>query len=358
MAPGRRTKRKADVLEEPTADANNVASETVTDDVSTEVAKKATTTRKGRTTKVDTTAVIKKKADTTTKVTKKTTKTITPPASQSQRGTRSRAEKETAVSPKEKIAEQVEPPAKRARSSPKSSQEKPAPKAKAAKLKAVAKPVKPVEKAKAVAKPVKPVEKAKAVAKPVAKPVVAKAAPKPKPAPKALPILTKPPTERLKVFQCGTGEYCELGLGPKPNAKIVKRPRLNELLDIEKVGVVAIAYGGMHGAVLTHDGKVYTWGVNDLGALGRMTKAKDEKLKDADAESDSEDEEEVPLNEDESTPKLVEFPEGTVITRIACSDSATIAVTETGFVYGWGTFRVGHFLTCLLSLLTNLFLVQ
>jgi alpha-tubulin suppressor-like RCC1 family protein len=56
---------------------------------------------------------------------------------------------------------------------------------------------------------------------------------------------------------------------------------------------------------------------------------------------------EVLLNEDESTPKLVEFPvEGTVITRIACADSATIAVTETGFVYGWGTFRVGHLLTC------------
>jgi regulator of chromosome condensation len=352
MAPERRSKRKADALEEPTADANNVATETVAEDVATEVAKKATTTRKGRTTKADTTVLTKKKTD-SNKVTKsKTTKTITPPASQSQRDTRSRAqEKEKTVSPKDKTAEQVEPPAKRSRPTPKSSQEKPAakaaPKAKAPKSKAVAKPIKPV----------KPVAKEKAVVKPVAKPVVAKAAPKAKPAPKPLPILTKPPTERLKVFQCGTGEYCELGLGPKPNAKIVKRPRLNEFLDIEKVGVVAIAYGGMHGAVLTHDGKVYTWGVNDLGALGRITKAKDEKLKDADAESDSEDEEEVPLNEDESTPKLVEFPEGTVITRIACSDSATIAVTETGLVYGWGTFRVGHFQIRLLCLLTNFFLV-
>jgi regulator of chromosome condensation len=218
---------------------------------------------------------------------------------------------------KYKRAEQVEPPAKRLHPAPKSSQAKP-----------------PPPKAKAVAKP--------------------KAAPKAKPAPKRGPILTQPPTERLKVFQCGTGENSELGLGPK--AKIVKRPRLNGFFDIAKVGVVAIAYGGMHGAALTHDGKVYTWGVNDQGALGRTTKAGDEDENMKDAGSDDEDSEDVLLNEDESTPKLVEFPKGTIITRIACSDSATIAVTETGLVYGWGTFRVGNFLTnCLLSLLTNLF---
>ncbi|KAF8535098.1 regulator of chromosome condensation 1/beta-lactamase-inhibitor protein II [Trichophaea hybrida] len=158
--------------------------------------------------------------------------------------------------------------------------------------------------------------------------------------PKTPPKLTSIPIEHLDVFACGTGEYGELGLGPQPNAKIVKRPRLNGLLSIDTVGIVAIAYGGMHGVALSYDGNVYTWGVNDLGALGRVTKAKDDKLKDADADSsDSEDEEDVPLNEDESTPKLVEFPCGTVITRIAAGDSITVVVTDTGLVYGWGTFR-------------------
>jgi regulator of chromosome condensation len=127
----------------------------------------------------------------------------------------------------------------------------------------------------------KPAARKPVARKPVArKPAALKAAPKP------LPILTNPPIEKLKVFQCGTGENSELGLGPKTT--IVKRPRLNEFLNIDKVGVVAIAYGGMHGAALTHDGKVYTWGVNDLGALGRITKSNDE-MKDAD-NSDSEDE--------------------------------------------------------------------
>ena len=180
-----------------------------------------------------------------------------------------------------------------------------------------------------------------------------KAAPRAKPAPKVPKIFTTTPTERLDVFAFGTGEYGELGLGPQPNAKIVKRPRLNALLPLGAVGIVAIAYGGMHGVALSHDGKVYTWGVNDLGALGRITEAKDEKLKDADADSsDSEDEDDVPLNEDESTPKLVEFPEGTLITRIAAGDSATIAVTNTGLVYGWGTFRVSSRCSSSLRFLT------
>jgi len=173
------------------------------------------------------------------------------------------------------------------------------------------------------------------------KAVAPKAATKTKPAGKPVPILTTVPSDRVHVFACGTGEYGELGLGPSPKSKTVGRPRLNALLPIDSVGVVAVAYGGMHGMALTYDAKVYTWGVNDLGALGRITKAKDEKLKDADADSsDSEDEEEVPLNEDESTPKLVEFPEGTVITRIAAGDSLSLAVTNLGQVYGWGTFRV------------------
>ena len=35
--------------------------------------------------------------------------------------------------------------------------------------------------------------------------------------------------------------------------------------------VLQIACGGMHTAVLTKDGSIWTWGVNDEGALGRET---------------------------------------------------------------------------------------
>lgn len=154
----------------------------------------------------------------------------------------------------------------------------------------------------------------------------------------APPVINKLPSRKLNVYAFGTGDNSELGLGPEPNAKIVKRPRLNPFLLPEKVGIVAVAIGGMHGLALTHTGQVYSWGVNDQYALGRETKV-EAREKNVD-ESDSDDEE--PLNELESTPMLIDsFPEGTVITRIAAGDSISVAVTDTGKVWSWGTFRVG-----------------
>ena len=197
-----------------------------------------------------------------------------------------------------------------------------------------------------------PVKKARTIAQP--KP---KAAPKPKiekPV-KPLPVLTEVPKEPMAVMMFGTGDNGELGLGPLSNAKEVKRPRLNPFLDLEKVGVVHVSLGGMHGLALTKEGKVYSWGVNDMCALGRDTKA-DVKVRDIADNSDSEDEVAEVMNKLESTPMEVKgFPEGTIITRIAAGDSISIAVTNTGKVYAWGTFRVscGHLGGNLCSLLTH-----
>ncbi|KAF8466393.1 regulator of chromosome condensation 1/beta-lactamase-inhibitor protein II [Kalaharituber pfeilii] len=139
------------------------------------------------------------------------------------------------------------------------------------------------------------------------------------------------------VYVFGKGEMAELGLGPAPNARIVKRPRINHFLLPDKVGVVQIACGGMHSLALTKDGKVYSWGVNDQGALGRDTKW-EAPTKDADA-TDSEDEE-GEINPKESTPGLVEgLPENINIVQVAAGDSISVAVTDEGYVYAWGTFR-------------------
>lgn len=137
------------------------------------------------------------------------------------------------------------------------------------------------------------------------------------------------PTTKLNVYAFGTGDNAELGLGPKPNAKVVKRPRLNRFLLPDTVGVVAVAIGGMHGLALTHEGKVYSWGVNNQFALGRETKV---APRETPAEgSDDHDEDDEPLNALERTPMSVEgFPRDTVITRIAAGDSISVAVTEQG----------------------------
>jgi len=154
------------------------------------------------------------------------------------------------------------------------------------------------------------------------------------------PKITSVPTQRLNIYAFGTGDNAELGLGPEVNAKVVKRPRLNAHLLPEKVGIVAVAIGGMHGLALSHEGKVYSWGVNDQYALGRETKYTP-PMRDVGSDDDSDSDGEEPLNPLESTPMLVTaFPEGTIITNIAAGDSISIAVTDTGKVYGWGTFRV------------------
>jgi len=94
----------------------------------------------------------------------------------------------------------------------------------------------------------------------------------------------------------------------------------------------------MHCAAIDERGRVWTWGVNDQGVLGRDTTWSPEN---EDTAMDSDDEDDERLNPRESVPGLVEgFPDGTIIVKVACGDSITVAVTNEGQVYAWGTFRV------------------
>jgi regulator of chromosome condensation len=207
----------------------------------------------------------------------------------------------------------------------------------------------------------KPAPKVKAAPKPKAEPKL-KAVPKPRAATasrssrgsRSLVAINDKPTEILDVYVFGENGNGELGLGAKnTKAKMVidvARPRLNPFLGATPVGVIALAVGGMHCAALTHDNQILTWGVNDQGALGRESEAdpEDVKMKDADAsesDSDSEDEfdEDSGLNAAEAEPRPVNpehFPPGTEFVGLYAGDSNTFALTTTGLVYGWGTFRV------------------
>ncbi|MCJ1469464.1 hypothetical protein MMC07_008097 [Pseudocyphellaria aurata] len=153
-------------------------------------------------------------------------------------------------------------------------------------------------------------------------------------------VINEAPTKRLDVFVYGEGSSGELGLGVARNAIDVKRPRLNPLLSASEVGVVHVAAGGMHAAAITHDGLIFTWGVNDQGALGRDT-TWDGGMRDIDG-SDDDDQDSNGLNPRESTPTAISresFPPGVVFVQLACGDSNTFALTDDGDVYGWGTFR-------------------
>ena len=157
-------------------------------------------------------------------------------------------------------------------------------------------------------------------------------------------ILNQRATDALNVYVFGSGDSGVLGLGPRCSTDDVVRPRLNPNLSAASVGVVQVATGGMHCVALTNDNKILTWGVNDHGALGRDTQWsggwKEIDGKGGDGESD---ESEPELNPKESTPTAVDdscFPAGTVFTQVAAGDNVTLALTEEGLVYGWGTFKV------------------
>jgi regulator of chromosome condensation len=158
-------------------------------------------------------------------------------------------------------------------------------------------------------------------------------------------VINEVPTQRLNVYVFGTGDNGELGLGSEKGQIIVKRPRLNPRLAADTVGVVHMAVGGSHCAVLTHDNQILTWGVNDEGALGRDVtwEAPTRDIDDEKSDGDSDDDSETGINPKEATPTAIDmsvFPEGTVFTQLAAGDSMTFALTDEGLVYGWGTFRV------------------
>lgn len=166
----------------------------------------------------------------------------------------------------------------------------------------------------------------------------------------SLPVINEAPTEVLTVYVFGTGDMSgDLGLGPKK--KVAKLPTAIPKLDARKEDsyrVVLLDCGGMHTIALTEDNKIVTWGGNDEGALGRDTNWEG-GLRDMDAENgagddaDSDDSDDEALNPLESTPTHIPedtFPAGTKFTCVAAGDSCSFAVTDTGLVYGWGTFSV------------------
>ena len=62
------------------------------------------------------------------------------------------------------------------------------------------------------------------------------------------------------------------------------------------------------------------------------------------------------LNASEAEPREVDqghFPSGTKFAQLVAGDSTTFALTTTGLVYGWGTFRASLSLYLFIHLLTE-----
>jgi len=107
----------------------------------------------------------------------------------------------------------------------------------------------------------------------------------------------------------GQGDTGQLGLGED----IMERSRPALVKEVDKA--VEVVAGGMHTVVLDSEGSVWTFGCNDEGSLGRKVDEEEECF----------------------TPGNVEIDEK--IVQISAGDSHSAALTETGQVWIWGTFR-------------------
>jgi len=145
------------------------------------------------------------------------------------------------------------------------------------------------------------------------------------------------------VYVVGSGDNGQLGLGEE--LVECSRPRL--LPAFGDLAVTAVACGGMHTLALTEDGKVWSWGVNDEGALGRVVRGRGcvaqpsrrsrallsaQLPADADAAGVT--------NQTGWTPERIAFPDDAgKVCALSGGDSHSAALTLDGCVYAWGSFR-------------------
>lgn len=85
------------------------------------------------------------------------------------------------------------------------------------------------------------------------------------------------------------------------------------------VGATDIAAGESHNLVLGSDGKLYSWGNNNVGQIGNGTSS----------------------NSAFSVPVLVAMPNGVIATAIAAGNYHNLVVGSDGKVYGWGNNEEG-----------------
>ncbi|CAG8494080.1 5474_t:CDS:2 [Paraglomus occultum] len=127
------------------------------------------------------------------------------------------------------------------------------------------------------------------------------------------------PTKKKIAFVMGNGDCAQLGLGED----CLKRKKPMPIRSLEDKNIVYIATACLHNVAITEDGKVYSWGCNDHGALGRTTNESDEYV-----------------------PGLVEGLDGVKIIKAVCGGNITLVLSEEGRVYAAGTFKTeeGSFL--------------
>jgi alpha-tubulin suppressor-like RCC1 family protein len=115
-----------------------------------------------------------------------------------------------------------------------------------------------------------------------------------------------------EVLACGVGEYGRLGIGSSEDAYIP-----TTLVELTEVDISHVVASHNHSACLSSEGKLYTWGKNDIGQLGHPDTYMDV------------------LYSQEEFPRLVDTIPGKII-QISLTKGRSSAITEEGQLYIWG----------------------
>ncbi|XP_035715246.1 ultraviolet-B receptor UVR8 [Folsomia candida] len=125
-------------------------------------------------------------------------------------------------------------------------------------------------------------------------------------------------TKDGKVFAFGRNSHGQIGNGSTKDQFQVIEVRMTITLDARRqIQIVQISCGSCHSVALSDDGSVYSWGANDKGQLGEGSKI-----------------------ENNPTPKRILLV--AKVTKISCGKHHTLAMTERGEIYAWGSNHHGQ----------------
>ncbi|KAL7036552.1 hypothetical protein ACKWTF_008846 [Chironomus riparius] len=125
-------------------------------------------------------------------------------------------------------------------------------------------------------------------------------------------------TNSGKVFSCGDNEFGQLGITRQESSR--KRPQLIEAL--ENYNITQICCGFQHSAAINEWGQIFVWGLNTLGQCGY-----------------SDNNTSVDFLQ---TPKIVKSLATKHIVQIACGQFHTLALTNAGELYSFGSNSYGQ----------------